>query len=1247
MESSLFPGAAFDDEDNEFDWEAAVREIDSACQGASASTSGRVVNVPLRDYQFSITKTALFSNTLVALPTGLGKTLIAAVVMYNYFRWFPGGKIVFAAPSRPLVMQQIEACHNTVGIPQEWTIDMTGQTNPQKRSQFWKSKRVFFVTPQVLEKDILSGICPVKQLICLVIDEAHRAMGNYSYCVALMTLPVQLRVLALTATPGSKQKTIQNVIDNLHISTLEYRNENDNDVSPYIHSRKLELIEVSMCKQAVAINNFLLETIRPFASRLCNLGVLWCRDFAALSPCELLNSRDKFRQAPPSNLPLPKYGEVEGYFGVLITLYHIRKLLSSHGIRPAYDMLEDKLKQGSFARLMSRNEIIWDAKRLMQQSLSHGAPNPKLEKMKEKRRILSSQGQSSFQILEAVSSKEIFLSNMFRDIMNSLSDMGEVVNATEFIGQSSGKALKGQTQKVQQAVLQRFRAGGYNVIVATSIGEEGLDIMEVDLVICFDANISPLRMIQRMGRTGRKHDGRVPHTCRPQAQFVELSIEQFVPRGRKMGDGLTCRSPFAKEISKEEKCLIARIHRVRHSYKTTGMLIDAMQRLQGFSSFKANDNHSYEINLPSDQVMEIVTHGDNYEKDGAQGPLQAEDPESERSPNAISEGKDGRVMLKPDLSSQKTSVLHRFLFSEEFVTVNVCGGVSITSVPVLPFISESPCSKVKQADAMGPKCTNPDQVATSLQENLDSNEQSLHGDYETLLQIPIAAENPTRLQDFVEEEVPAEARKPPSVSQTSKTTHIIDDIELSPRLTHFIEKGIVPESPTFKSNDYPPKVACSAPTGIIDAPGYQGSHYVAGRIFESKIENTIPSSSIPEEAPEEIISPAIADDLPSILVSPGSPSSAKVPRQNEHGVEKVETSVHEAGIKCHSSVQLIEKTPVASHTKKGSSEGWKSGSAEALKSVHQTPKYKRLRRHRDVVRNLSCKLLEENFCSSVKQFCERTSRRNMKQAKRFRGKGKAKSNPNNFVEDEAEVSSDARASEDEDDDSDESGYDDSFINDGTNSAEASARPENSGSDMMAFYRRSLLTQSPTAMRRSPLFPANSPDESLSPLPAETGSCSSGRITNSLQTPGNVSRRGNESPAPNSITYPARSRTLNLCENGETSRTREGKKSKMTEVRKKKLSFPHVDLDPAPNLRLEHPTDPESAQGQPPHADLAIVTLSDDDFYEGLDLDAVEAHAAELLRCKPEMPVGPTDKIDEHPDEDFAASPSFDLGIQLG
>lgn len=344
------------------------------------------VNVPLRDYQLAITKTALFSNTLVALPTGLGKTLIAAVVMYNYFRWFPEGKIVFTAPSRPLVLQQIEACHNIVGIPQEWTIDMTGLINPAKRACFWRSKRVFFVTPQVLEKDIQSGTCLVKYLVCLVIDEAHRALGNYSYCVAvreLMMVPVPLRILALTATPGSKQQGIQQIIDNLHISTLQYRDESDHDVSPYVHNRKIELIQVAMGEDAVEINNELLEVIRPFVAKLCSIGILQNRDYRTLSPCDLLNSRDKFRQAPPTVHPHIKYQDVEGFFGVLITLYHIRKLLSSHGIKPASEMLEEKLQQGSFARFMSKNHHICKVRLIMEKSLTHGAPSPKLSKMME------------------------------------------------------------------------------------------------------------------------------------------------------------------------------------------------------------------------------------------------------------------------------------------------------------------------------------------------------------------------------------------------------------------------------------------------------------------------------------------------------------------------------------------------------------------------------------------------------------------------------------------------------------------------------------------------------------------------------------------------------------------------------------------------------------------------------------------------------------------------------------------------
>ena len=85
------------------------------------------INYPLRDYQFNIVQKCLFKNTLVCLPTGLGKTFIAAVVMFNFYHWYPAGKVVFMAPTKPLVTQQIEACHNIMGIPQTHLAEMTGE----------------------------------------------------------------------------------------------------------------------------------------------------------------------------------------------------------------------------------------------------------------------------------------------------------------------------------------------------------------------------------------------------------------------------------------------------------------------------------------------------------------------------------------------------------------------------------------------------------------------------------------------------------------------------------------------------------------------------------------------------------------------------------------------------------------------------------------------------------------------------------------------------------------------------------------------------------------------------------------------------------------------------------------------------------------------------------------------------------------------------------------------------------------
>ena len=110
------------------------------------------LNRPKREYQFNIVRECLSDNTLAALPTGLGKTFIAGSVMLNcaspilqkYFelipplsvyRWFPSGKVIFVAPSKPLVAQQIQACHQTRGIPGSDAVELTGEVSSAKRSE--------------------------------------------------------------------------------------------------------------------------------------------------------------------------------------------------------------------------------------------------------------------------------------------------------------------------------------------------------------------------------------------------------------------------------------------------------------------------------------------------------------------------------------------------------------------------------------------------------------------------------------------------------------------------------------------------------------------------------------------------------------------------------------------------------------------------------------------------------------------------------------------------------------------------------------------------------------------------------------------------------------------------------------------------------------------------------------------------------------------------------------------------------
>ena len=225
---------------------------------------------PVRDYQRSIVQAGLTTNTLVVLPTGLGKTFIAAVVMHNYFRWFPTGKIIFMAPTRPLVSQQVHACQSIVGFKESSCANLQGSTKKSKRLEMWKSKRVFYCTPQTVKNDLVSlPDSVVKEIMLVVVDEAHRACGNYAFvCVVdeLRRRNCTFRTLALSATPGTNKKKVQEVIDNLHISKIEYRSETDVDVKKYVFNKLIQHETVPVSQSATSLLKKFAEFIRaPWA----------------------------------------------------------------------------------------------------------------------------------------------------------------------------------------------------------------------------------------------------------------------------------------------------------------------------------------------------------------------------------------------------------------------------------------------------------------------------------------------------------------------------------------------------------------------------------------------------------------------------------------------------------------------------------------------------------------------------------------------------------------------------------------------------------------------------------------------------------------------------------------------------------------------------------------------------------------------------------------------------------------------
>ena len=464
-----------------------------------------------RDYQKKIFETCIEKNCLVVLPTGLGKTLIALMLAIERMEKYPGEKVVLLAPTRPLAEQHINSFKKY--LP-ELFADMqlfTGKVNAGNRKKIWKTADIIFSTPQCVGNDLKKNLYDLKEVCLLIEDEAHRCVKNYSYTyVAQKYIQQSLhpRIIGLTASPGSETSKIKEICKNLSIEEVELRTRESDDVKNYLQELEFEKIKVEFPSELEELRQVLKKLFDEYVEELKKRKVL----YGPVNKITLIELQKKIFRGLAINPTNFNYMHAASACAQAVKIQHSLELLETQTLgsfnkylKNLFEMASKKKSRG-VVKLVSKpefNYVYSSSIELLAKNFEH----PKLFKLVE---IIEK---------EKIKNKDIkiIVFTQFREtatvISRNLNKIPEIKSKV-FVGQakkssSDGEIATGLSQKEQKEVIQEFSDGKINVLVATSIGEEGLDIPEVNAVIFYEPIPSAIRSIQRAGRTARLMKGKL------------------------------------------------------------------------------------------------------------------------------------------------------------------------------------------------------------------------------------------------------------------------------------------------------------------------------------------------------------------------------------------------------------------------------------------------------------------------------------------------------------------------------------------------------------------------------------------------------------------------------------------------------------------------------------------------------------------------------------------------------------------
>ena len=463
-----------------------------------------------RLYQQTIFNSAAKKNTLVVLPTGLGKTNLAVMLAADRLAKIPESKVLLMAPTRPLVLQHCKTFEKTMNLPPSAFNALTGHVPPSQRNEVWENGKVIFATPQVVERDIVTGKLSLDNFSLIIFDEAHRAVGSYPYSFIAEQYARSAKdplILGLTASPGGAVEKIEEVKNNLFIENIETRVDRDSDVAPYVQPVKIEWRRLELPKEFAEIKKILDRKLTTQLRILKKYGLV--KSARWTSKRELLEVQREVRRVMLEHRPSPP----TWCFSAIIAqsaafkLSHAIELLETQGLDSLSRYMSGIMSKAGNSgapksvKMLARDSQIRRVAELSEE-LKDKLENPKIV---EAKKIL----EELFR--KAPHSKAIVFAH-YRDSAGRLvEELNKVegVRAVKFVGQTSRDGEKGLSQKEQGDILDRFKVGLDNVLVSTSVGEEGLDIPSVDLVLFYEGVPSGIRLIQRRGRTGRHAPGRM------------------------------------------------------------------------------------------------------------------------------------------------------------------------------------------------------------------------------------------------------------------------------------------------------------------------------------------------------------------------------------------------------------------------------------------------------------------------------------------------------------------------------------------------------------------------------------------------------------------------------------------------------------------------------------------------------------------------------------------------------------------